>query len=66
MTDDAGKYTCVASNAAGEAEQSIWLNVYGKSYTFHTHYAQSCTVHKVNIFLCEYSHNDAPLRKAHK
>ncbi|KAM5147900.1 hemicentin-1 [Mantella aurantiaca] len=28
MTEDAGKYTCVASNAAGEAEQSIWLNVY--------------------------------------
>ncbi|XP_040215726.1 hemicentin-1 isoform X1 [Rana temporaria] len=28
MTDDAGKYSCVASNAAGEAEQSIWLNVY--------------------------------------
>nr|DBA18217.1 TPA: hypothetical protein GDO54_016492 [Pyxicephalus adspersus] len=28
LAEDAGKYTCVASNAAGEAEQSIWLNIY--------------------------------------
>ncbi|XP_018408468.1 PREDICTED: hemicentin-1 [Nanorana parkeri] len=28
LAEDAGRYTCVASNAAGEAEQSIWLNVY--------------------------------------
>eukprot|EP00079_Xenopus_tropicalis_P024320 XP_012816895.1 PREDICTED: hemicentin-1 [Xenopus tropicalis] len=28
LLEDAGKYTCVATNAAGEAEQTIWLNVY--------------------------------------
>ncbi|XP_053325662.1 hemicentin-1 [Spea bombifrons] len=28
LLDDAGKYTCVATNAAGETEQSFWLNVY--------------------------------------
>ncbi|KAM4642152.1 hemicentin-1 [Discoglossus pictus] len=28
LLEDAGKYTCVATNAAGEAEQTTWLNVY--------------------------------------
>ncbi|XP_063796284.1 hemicentin-1 isoform X2 [Pseudophryne corroboree] len=28
LLEDAGKYTCVATNAAGEAELNIWLNVY--------------------------------------
>ncbi|KAM8931068.1 hemicentin-1 [Pelodytes ibericus] len=28
LSEDAGKYTCVATNAAGETEQSTWLNVY--------------------------------------
>ncbi|XP_026558988.1 hemicentin-1 [Pseudonaja textilis] len=28
LKEDAGKYTCTATNAAGEAQQSIYLNVY--------------------------------------
>ncbi|KAM4722858.1 hemicentin-1 [Rhinophrynus dorsalis] len=28
LLEDAGKYTCVATNAAGETEQTTWLNVY--------------------------------------
>lgn len=28
--EDSGKYTCLATNAAGEAQQHIRLNVYGK------------------------------------
>lgn len=28
--EDSGKYTCLATNAAGEAQQHIRLSVYGK------------------------------------
>lgn len=33
LKDDAGRYTCIATNAAGEAQQSIYLHVYGNDFS---------------------------------
>lgn len=33
--EDSGKYTCLATNAAGEAQQHIRLSVYGRRCTKH-------------------------------
>lgn len=33
--DDSGKYTCVATNAAGEEDRIFNLNVYGRSSLFY-------------------------------
>lgn len=32
LSSDAGKYTCVATNPAGEEDQVFNVNVYGKRY----------------------------------
>lgn len=36
-TADSGKYTCVATNAAGEEDRIFNLNVYGEFDTFISH-----------------------------
>lgn len=40
--EDSGKYTCLATNAAGEAQQHIWLSVHGNVKTQKTLFPASC------------------------